>query len=153
MPFLGEYECRVDSKGRLRLPAQLIRQLDGKGVYNFVVSRGFEKCLVLYERHIWDQIVRDIEGLNVYKKKERAFMRAFLRGASAISLDSADRINLSNRQLSFAGIEKDAILAPLNDRIEIWAPAEYDKMIGLEPDDLSELAEEVLGSAHEKEEE
>ncbi len=153
MPFLGEYECRVDDKGRLRLPTQLIRQLDGKGVYNFVISRGFEKCLVLYEKHVWDRIVKEIEGLNVYKKSERQFMRAFLRGASAVGLDSADRINLSNRQLEFAGIGKDAILASLNDRIEIWSPEEYDKMIALEPDDLSALAEEVLGSGFEKEEE
>lgn len=153
MPFLGEYECRVDNKGRLRLPNQLIRQLDGKNVYSFVVSRGFEKCLVLYEKHVWDRIVKDIEGLSVYKKKERDFMRAFLRGATAVGLDSADRINLSSRQLEFAGIEQDAILASLNDRIEIWSPQEYDKMIAMEPDDLSELAEEVLGGRGENEEE
>lgn len=143
----------MDAKGRLRLPTQLIRQMDGKGVYNFVVSRGFEKCLVLYEKHVWDRIVKDIEGLSVYKKKEREFMRAFLRGSSAVGLDSADRVNLSKRQLEFAGIEKDAILAPLYDRIEIWSPEEYDKMVSMEPDDLSELAEEVLGGKDEREEE
>jgi MraZ protein len=147
MPFYGEYECKVDAKGRLRLPTQLIRQMDGKGVYTFVVSRGFDKCLMLYEKQVWDEIVKDVQDLNVYNQKERQFMRAFFGGASIIQLDSADRILLSKRQLEFAGIQKDALLTPLNDRIEIWSPDRYDAMIGEMPDDLSALAEDVLGGA------
>jgi DNA-binding transcriptional regulator/RsmH inhibitor MraZ len=49
--------------------------------------------------------------------------------------------------LEFAGIQKDALLTPLNDRIEIWSPDRYDAMIGEMPDDLSALAEDVLGGA------
>jgi MraZ protein len=145
MPYFGEYECKLDSKGRLRLPSQLIRQMEGKGTYDFVVHRGFEKCLMLYEKSTWDKIVKEVENLNVYNKKERQFLRYFFRGATLISLDSADRILLSKRQLEAAGIEGEVILSPLNDRIEIWSPENYDKMLAEEPADLSDLAEEVLG--------
>ena len=152
MPFFGEYECKIDSKGRLRLPSQLIRQMEGDhGVYTCVVHRGFEKCLVLYEKKVWDRIVKDVEGLNVYSKKERQFLRYFFRGATVLSLDSADRILLTKRQMVYAGIDNDVILSPLNDRIEIWSPAHYEAMLAEEPEDFSALAEEVLGrSAGEK---
>ncbi len=147
MPFFGEYDCKVDAKGRLRLPTPLIRQMDGQGVYTFVVSRGFDKCLMLYEKQVWDEMVKEFEGLSVYNKKERQFMRAFFGGASIIQLDSADRILLSKRQMEFAGISKDVVLTPLKDRIEIWSPEEYEEMMGQQPDDLSDLAEEVMFSA------
>nr|MBS0037952.1 division/cell wall cluster transcriptional repressor MraZ [Saprospiraceae bacterium] len=145
MPYFGEYDCKLDSKGRMRLPSQLIRQMDGKGSYDFVVHRGFEKCLMLYEKATWDKIVKEVENLNVYNKKERQFLRYFFRGATLVSLDSADRLLLSKRQLEFAGIENEVIISPLNDRIEIWSPENYNKLLAEEPTDLSDLAEEVLG--------
>ena len=145
MPYFGEYDCKIDSKGRLRLPVQLIRQMQGGSVYEFVVHRGFENCLIMYERHVWDQVVQQIQQLNVYNKKEREFMRYFFRGATVIAMDAADRILLSKRQMEYADIQKEVILSPLNDRIEIWSPSAYDAMIEREPADLSDMADELLG--------
>ncbi len=145
MPYFGEYQCKIDSKGRLKLPVQMIRQMQGSNVYEFVIHRGFEKCLIIYEKHIWDQVVKQIEKLNVYNKKEREFMRYFFRGATVVVMDSADRILLSKRQMDFADIQKEVIITPLNDRIEIWSPEAYDAMIEREPADLSDLADELLG--------
>jgi MraZ protein len=145
MPYFGEYECKIDSKGRLKLPSQLIRQMQGTHAFEFVIHRGFEKCLIMYEKHIWDEVVKQIEKLNVYNKKEREFMRYFFRGATVVVMDSADRILLSSRQKDFADIQKEVILTPLNDRIEIWSPALYDAMVEREPADLSDLADELLG--------
>lgn len=145
MPYFGEYNCKIDSKGRLRLPAQLIRQMQGSNVFEFVVQRGFEKCLMLYEKPVWDEEVKRIESMNVFNKKERQFMRYFFRGATAIAMDSADRINLSNSQLDFAGIKKEVILTPLHDRIEIWSPDAYEKMMQEEPAYIADMAEELLG--------
>ena len=47
--YIGEYDCGLDEKGRLRLPNQLTRQLEGRGTYSFVIMRGFEGCLLLFE--------------------------------------------------------------------------------------------------------
>ena len=45
--FLGEYEATIDSKGRFLLPAGLKKQLPLEGGEQFVINRGFEKCLTL----------------------------------------------------------------------------------------------------------
>jgi len=49
----GEYECKVDSKGRLRLPATLIKQIHEIEL-GFTLNRGFEKHLIMYPKKVWD---------------------------------------------------------------------------------------------------
>lgn len=143
--LLGEYECKMDAKGRMRLPSGLIGQLGEAEEHNFVINRGFENCLMLYPEDVWATISEQVNRLNQYNKKEREFQRYFYRGAQKLSLDGADRILLSKRLLEYAGIEKEVILAAVNDRIEIWSREQYDQMLDSEPDDFSDLAHDVLG--------
>ena len=142
--LLGEYECKLDEKGRMRLPSGLISQLGERETYAFVINRGFEKCLMLYTEEVWDQITNDINALNLYVKKNRDFVRYFYRGANKVVMDSADRILLAKRLLEYADIEKDVILLAYNNRIEIWSAEQYDQLLEEEPDDFSGLAEGVM---------
>ncbi len=45
--FLGEYESTIDAKGRFLLPAGFKKQLPLDDAAQFVINRGFEKCLTL----------------------------------------------------------------------------------------------------------
>ncbi|MEO1517787.1 MAG: division/cell wall cluster transcriptional repressor MraZ [Bacteroidota bacterium] len=143
--LLGEYECKIDSKGRMRMPSQLIRQLGSEGTQTFVVNRGIEKCLNLYPKTVWDQLSAKVNSLNTYVKKNREFIRYFYRGASELSLDGSDRLLISKRLLEYAGVGKDVVLFAVNDHIEIWASDQYDSQMETEPEDFSGLAEEVMG--------
>jgi MraZ protein len=143
--LLGEYECKIDAKGRMRLPSGLIGQLGEKEQYEFVINRGFEKCLMLYPVEVWDKISEEVNQLNLYNKKNRDFVRYFYRGANKVMMDSADRLLVTKRLLEYAGIEKDVILSAYNDRIEIWAKDQYDMLLDDEPMDFSDLADDVLG--------
>jgi MraZ protein len=142
--LLGEYECKIDPKSRMRLPTGLIAQL-GEEKPAFVVNRGFENCLILYPEKVWEEITKEVNGLNQYDRRNREFVRYFYRGAQRLELDGADRILLSRRLLEYAGIDKDVILVAVNDRIEVWAKDKYDQMLDAEPDDFSDLAQVVLG--------
>lgn len=144
--LLGEYECKIDAKGRMRMPSGLISQLEEAKNHTFVINRGFEKCLMLYPEEVWNRITAEINQLNLYNKKNRNFVRYFYRGAHEVTMDTADRILVTKRLLEYAGIEKDVILMAYNDRIEVWAKDEYDNLLEEEPDDFSDLAEDVLGS-------
>ena len=108
--LLGEYECKIDAKGRMRMPSGLIAQLgeleEEDQQHTFVINRGFEKCLMLYPQDVWDKITAEINQLNLYNKKNRDFVRYFYRGATEVSPDGADRILLSKRLLAYAGVEK-----------------------------------------------
>jgi MraZ protein len=56
--FLGEYEATLDAKGRFLLPVGFKKQLPDKDKEQFVISRGFEKCLSLYPIQSWKPILR-----------------------------------------------------------------------------------------------
>lgn len=142
----GEYDVKLDSKGRFRLPSQLIRQLGGGDNHVFVVNRGFEKHLTMYPKAVWDELTAKLDKLSLFKANQRKFVRYFYRGASEMSLDSSDRILLPKGLQEYAGIDRELVLFAYKDRIELWAKAEYGDMIGDEPDDFSEFAEDVTGN-------
>ena len=145
--LLGEYECKIDAKGRMRMPSPLIRQLGPEGTHTFVINRGIEKCLTLYPKSVWEKIRLKVSRLNTYVKKNRDFIRYFYRGASEVVLDGSDRILFSKRLTEYAGIKKDVILFAVNDRIEIWAKETFDQLMDEEPADFSDLAEDVMGQS------
>ncbi len=145
LQLLGEYECRLDEKGRLKLPAPLIKQLADKQLRNFVLNRGFEPCLMLYPEPTWQQISQEINQLNQYSKQNRDFIRYFYRGASPVEADAMDRILVNKRLLEYAEIQKDLVLFAYDSKIEIWAKEKYEKLLNQEPSDFSDLAELVLG--------
>ena len=73
--FIGEFECKLDAKGRLMLPSSLRKQLSPEAEEQFVMNRGFEKCLVLYPKNDWKYISEEVNKLNQYVKKNREFIR------------------------------------------------------------------------------
>jgi MraZ protein len=142
----GEYECKLDEKGRLKLPLQLVRQLSPKGAINFTINRGFEKCLTLYPDQVWEQVVQSFDKLIYFNQKERKFLRYFFGGATSVSTDSVDRVNLPKTLIEWAGIGREVVLVSMRDRVEIWAKDLYRKMREEEmsEDSASDLAEEVF---------
>ncbi len=142
----GEYECRLDSKGRIRLPSPLLRQLGGVGPYTFFINRGFEKCIMIYPERVWQSTLERLSRLNVYSNQERSFIRYFHRGVSDVTTDSADRVLITRSLLDYASIDKDAILFAYLDRIEMWDKVTYLDWLSKEPEDFAGLAEQVLGN-------
>tara|TARA_R110002049_G_scaffold200299_1_gene370962 strand:- start:2393 stop:2869 length:477 start_codon:yes stop_codon:yes gene_type:complete len=144
--FIGEFECKLDPKGRLMMPAGLRKQLDPSAQEKFVLNRGFEKCLVLYPKNEWEIISTEINQLNQYVKKNRDFIRYFYRGATELGLDNTGRVLFPKRLLEYAAVEKEVVLFAYSNRIEVWNKEVYDGLLTDEPEDFALLAEEVMGN-------
>ena len=144
--LIGEFDCKLDDKGRLKLPALLLKQMEESSSFTFVVNRGFEANLMMYPESIWDKISSQVDKLNQYKKKNREFVRYFYRGATKMETDTSERILIPKKLLEYAGIDKEVVLFAYNDRIEVWSKANYDAVLADEPFDFSDLAEDVLGN-------
>lgn len=143
--LIGEFDCKLDAKGRFMLPAALKEQLLPSDQGRFVVSRGFEKNLTLYPDSEWQRISSEINSLNLYNKRNREFVRYFFRGATELKADGTNRLLLPRSLLDYAGIDRDIVLFAYGHRIEIWARDAYESMMSSEPEDFSSLAEEVMG--------
>lgn len=149
--FLGEYESTIDAKGRFLLPAGLKKQLPKDDAVQFVINRGFEKCLTLYPLQSWKPIFSEISKLNDFDPKVREFRRYFLNGAIQIEVDSAGRILLPKNLVEHASLEKDIVLVSAVNKIEIWDKNKYQQFFeSFTPESFSSLANEVMNKAAEK---
>jgi len=143
--FLGEYEATLDPKGRFLLPAGFKKQLPEENSNQFVINRGFEKCLTLFPMQSWEPIFSEISKLNDFDPKVREFRRYFLNGATILEMDSAGRLLLPPNLKGYAGLEKDIVLAAAMNKIEIWDKNKYKQFFeSFSPQSFSELAEKVM---------
>ena len=148
-PIFGEYDCKLDAKGRFLLPSGLKKQLPESQQEDFVVNRGIDQCLVLYPVKIWEKELEKIYSKNQFVAKNRAFARKFLNGATPVTLDGNSRLLLPKRLMDHGGIEKDIVLVAAFDRIEIWNQGTYETWLKDDRFDLERLSEEVMGDQEE----
>jgi len=141
--FFGEYECKLDEKGRLRLPSAILNQLGENNSREFVANRGFERCLYLFPKDIWTVKLNEVQGLNEYLPEVRQFKRYFYRGATEFTPDKADRILLPKILLDYAGIDKTLIITAVGEYLEIWNAEAYRDLINTELEDISALAQKI----------
>ena len=122
MNFLnGTYECKVDAKGRLMLPAALKKQLLPILQKGFVLKRSvFQTCLELYPIDEWEIEMRKIGKLNRYKKKNNDFIRRFTAGVKMVEVDNAGRLLIPKDLYSFAEISKNIVVSTAINIVEIW---------------------------------
>ncbi|MFM7154245.1 MAG: division/cell wall cluster transcriptional repressor MraZ, partial [Bacteroidota bacterium] len=106
---------------------------------------GFEKCMTLYPKPVWDAIAEKLSRLNRFNQTNRAFVRSFYLGAYPVTTDSADRILLQKPSMDYAQINKEAVLVAMDDRIEIWSPEQYASVAAIESDNFANMADQVMG--------
>jgi MraZ protein len=144
--FLGEYEATLDAKGRFLLPAGFKKQLPEEGSVQFVMNRGFEKCLSLYTMQGWQPIFERISRLNDFDPKVREFRRYFLNGATILETDTAGRLLLPRTLMDYAGLEKDIVLVSAVNKMEVWDKVKYQQFFdNYSAESFSELAQSVMG--------
>lgn len=143
--LVGEYEVRLDAKGRFLFPAGLRKQLSPAAQENFMLNKGFEDCLTLYPMNEWEKLSEKLSKMNLFKPKNRMFYRLFHQGAKALALDTAGRILIPTMHMERVGLDKDVMLIAYNDRIEIWDKAKYFELIEGNIADFADLADEVMG--------
>ncbi len=114
--FLGEFQHTVDQKGRLAIPAKFREELaDGA-----VVTRGLDKCLVIYPRIEWQALAEKVSRLPQTQPNVRTLSRLLFSGAVDLSLDGQGRTILPQYLREYAGITANVAVIGLYQRIEVW---------------------------------
>ncbi|MCV9926736.1 division/cell wall cluster transcriptional repressor MraZ [Flavobacterium sp. LS1R49] len=145
--IVGTYECKVDAKGRLLMPAPLKKQLATSLQNGFVLKRSvFQTCLELYPMEEWDLMMQKINKLNRFVKKNNDFIRRFTAGVKIVEIDALGRLLIPKDLMTFSGISKDVVFSSAVNIVEIWDKELYEKSISGEDMDFADLAEEVMGN-------
>ena len=103
--IIGTYECKVDAKGRLMLPAPLKKQLAVNLQDGFVLKRSvFQACLELYPMQEWNLMMDKINKLNRFVKKNNDFIRRFTAGVKVVEIDNLGRLLVPKDLVAFSHI-------------------------------------------------
>jgi transcriptional regulator MraZ len=121
--LLGTHDHTIDDKSRLTLPAKFRSTFEG-GV---VVTRGLDSCLVAYPRDEWTRSQSRIADLDQLSGEARTLQRVVYANAVEGELDKQGRIVISARLREYAGLERDVVVAGVNDHLEIWDRAAWQR--------------------------
>ncbi|MFL2620887.1 MAG: division/cell wall cluster transcriptional repressor MraZ [Flavobacteriaceae bacterium] len=144
--LIGTYECKIDVKGRLLIPSAFKKQLAPVIAKGFVLKRAvFQNCLELYPLEEWEDLIKKVNSLNRFKKKNNDFIRRFTAGVKFIELDNNGRLLIPKDLIEFSNINREVTLSSSVNIIEIWDKVSYEKAIVDSRDDFAKLAEEVMG--------
>ena len=127
--FSGEFKHTLDLKNRLFIPAKHREELGE----SFMVAKSIrENCLKVYSMAEWEDYISPI--LKMERKASEAILRALHRDAAQVSPDSQGRIVLPPDLVSYAQIEKNAVVVGCGHYSEIWSDVNYAAMV--EEEDL-----------------
>lgn len=135
--LLGEYEYRIDQKGRVAIPAKLRKEFsDG-----LVLTRGFDKCMLAYPISEWNKISDNFSNLPTTRDKNRRLIRHTFASAFNVDLDGQGRIALPAPLRQHAQINETVVIAGGNKYLEIWSKELWEKELLLMDEQAWQLAE------------
>jgi MraZ protein len=107
----------MDVKGRIALPSKFREGLNE----NFIITRGLDKCILVYPIAQWEIIEEKASKLPITDKDARRFLRYFIGSASEAEPDSQGRFIIPPNLREHASLKKEVVSLGLTNRIEIWS--------------------------------
>jgi MraZ protein len=142
--FNSRYECKVDTKGRLALPAKIKAAIPESNGTELYLRYGDDGCLALYTEVEFKKLYNQINSLSDRDPVLRKIKRSFFDGLVTVELDNAGRFLIPKNFMSFASIDKDAYVIGLGSYVEIWSPEKYENNVVSDQVELSELMDKYL---------
>ena len=121
--LLGTHSYQLDPKGRISLPARF-REAFAEGA---VLTLGQDGCLFCFPRAEWEERSREVRALPLSETESRAYTRMFFGKAERVELDSQGRLLIAQRLRNEVGIDKEAVVVGVFDRMEIWDRDTYER--------------------------
>ena len=114
--FFGEFEYKLDEKGRVPVPPRFRQELkDG-----VVLTPGVEKCITAYPVSEWKKLADTLTGGSLTRSKLRKLNRAIFATAFYLNLDGQGRVTLPIPLRQYSSIEVDIVIAGANTYFELW---------------------------------
>lgn len=142
--FNSRYECKVDAKGRLGLPAKMKAAIPDSNGNELILRQGDDGCLALYTQVEFKKLLHQISSLSDRDPVQRLIKRSFFESMTEVELDNAGRFLIPKTFMTWAGIDKDAVLIGVGGFVEIWSPEKYQQNIVADQGELSKLMDKYL---------
>lgn len=151
MNFLGQFECTMDEKGRVKMPSVLRKQFPTEGDSKFMLAKDIEDCLVIYPLKTWEKQEAMLQKLHSFNTNHQKFINAITTGLTEVEIDGADRFLISTTLKKYLGNSKDIVLKGKFDRIQVWDANKYESYTQGNVSNMQTLADEASKYLDEKE--
>jgi MraZ protein len=121
--FFGEFEYKIDEKGRVPIPPRF-RGLLRPGM---VLSRGVEGCITVYPLAEWKKLSDSLTTAVLSPSKLRMLKRAVFAGAFSVKMDGQGRIALPAPLKLHAEIVSEVVIIGANDYLELWNKVRWEE--------------------------
>lgn len=135
--LIGEYRSKIGEKKRVSLPKRFLKELGE----NLILTRGYEKALVLVNKEMWEKIAQNVINGSFTNKDIRDTSRFLVGGAKEINLDSQGRFIIPEALFEHSSLQKDIVFIGLVNWIEIWDESLWKERVAY----LQEHGEEIAG--------
>lgn len=120
--FFGEFEYKLDEKGRVPIPPRFRRELrDG-----IVLTPGVEKCITAYSPPEFQKLATTVTTGSFTPSKLRRLNRAIFATAFYVNIDGQGRIALPYPLREYASIEDELVIIGANNCLELWSKAQWE---------------------------
>ena len=121
--FLGEYEYKIDEKGRAPIPPKFRRELK-EGV---VLTLGIESCINLYTLAEGKKVAATLKTGSITRSKLKRLNRDIVATAFNLNIDGQGRIALPVPLREYAGIEDEVVIVGANTYLELWNKEQWEE--------------------------
>ena len=137
--FFGEFEYKVDEKGRVPIPPKFRKELK-EGV---VLTPGVEKCITAYPLSEWKKLAATYTTGSVPRSKLRKLNRAIFATAFSLNIDGQGRVALPNPLREYSEIMDEVIIAGANTYLEIWNKVLWDEEKAISQEQAGQIIESL----------
>jgi len=122
--FSGEYEYKIDAKGRVSIPPKFRGQFaDG-----IVLSENVDGCINAYPVQVWNEITAKYRSQPIVQnQKDRRISRFIFSSTFSLELDEQGRIMLPPALRQYIAIKDTLVITGVSSRLEIWSKEAWDK--------------------------
>lgn len=120
----GKYYVKVDSNGRVTIPARLREHLGER----FVLAMGLDGCLWAYSKEQWErEILRPLQGISPFDRDQARVFRAISAWSQEVEMDKQARVVLPEPLREQAKIGEEVVFVGVLTRVEIWARENWER--------------------------
>jgi len=134
----GNFEHKIDAKGRLFIPSTLREELGD--VFHVTIS--VEDCLTAYSNESWERFLEKVKAMPI---RQQPKMRPFFSNAARCELDSQGRFLLPQKLRDRIGLQKDITVVGAGTFIQFWDTEAFKLIDEKEttPENLADVMDEL----------
>ncbi len=137
--FFGEFNYKIDEKGRVPIPPRFRKELK-EGV---VLAQGVEKCINVYTLPEWKKLASTLTSGSLTRSKVRRLNRAIFATAFSTSIDGQGRVALPIPLRDYAEIMDEVVIAGANTYLEIWNKVLWDEEKAISQEQFGQIIESL----------